>query len=184
MIRMAFLCALILALAACHDTSLSAAMAQQLEGIQPGEERAVGDGVFFKMHRMQATQPLGDGWQRATSTEGGFSVELPLAFNDLRMRGQTTDLVEMRTHTVGGKTAGLLAWSASCVVRRDGKILKPTPDTITALGSPTKAYQRTVAVDGMVCALIVEAQGADPLPPEADRLRFLRSLQRTSSPTW
>jgi hypothetical protein len=36
----------------------------------------------------------------------------------------------------------------------------------------------------MSCVLIVEAQGTDPLPTEADRLRFLRSLKRTGKPAW
>lgn len=172
-----------LLLVAC-DGSSKAAAAKALEGIVPGEEREMGDGVFFLMHRIQATAPLGDGWQKATSTQGGFSVEVPLPFNDLRIRAQTADHVEMRTHTVGGKTPGQLSFSASCMVRRDGKVLTPIADRIEALGTPVKAYQRSVELDGAVCALIVEAQGADPLPAEGERLRFLGSLKRTGPPLW
>lgn len=172
-----------LVLAGCSDPSSRQALAKGLEGITAGEERDMGDGVTFKMHRIQATQPLGDGWQLASSTEGGFSVEVPLPFNDLRIRAPTTDAgVELRTHTIGGKTPGQLAYSASCMVRSDKKVLTPTPDAITSLGTPPKAWQRMTEQDGVVCALIVEAQGTDPLPPEADRLRFLRSLKRTGAP--
>lgn len=156
--------------------------------IGPGEEREIGVGVFMTMHRLQAIQPLGDGWHRAQSTEGAFSVELPLPFNDFRVRAQTTDNVEMRTHTTGGRTPGLLAWSASCLVRRDGKLgpeaRAPGPGKLEVKGTPPVAHSRSVDFDDMTCILMVEAQGSDPLPPEADRLRFLHSLERTGSPVW
>ncbi|WP_437490381.1 hypothetical protein WME75_13560 [Sorangium sp. So ce1014] len=156
--------------------------------IGPGEEREIGEGVLMTMHRLQATQPVGDGWHHAQSTEGSFSVELPLPFNDFRVRSQATDNVEMRTHTVGGKTPGLLAWSASCLARRDGKLgpeaRAPGPDKIAVKGTPPVAHSRSVDFDDMTCILIVEAQGSDPLPPEADRRRFLHSLQRTGRPAW
>jgi hypothetical protein len=60
----------------------------------------------------------------------------------------------------------------------------PSPEKIQVLGSPPKAHQRTVDFTDMSCVLIVEAQGTDPLPTEADRLRFLRSLKRTGKPAW
>jgi hypothetical protein len=165
-----------------------AEMARRLEGIQPGEERDMGGGVMMKMLRIQATAPLGDGWHLATSTEGAFSVEMPLPFNDVRMRAQTTDEVEVRTHVVGGKTPGLLAWSASCTVRRDGRLgtteRSPAPERMQLMGSPPSAHARSVEFADMACVLTVEAQGADPLPPEAERLRFLRSLRRTGKPVW
>jgi hypothetical protein len=119
-------------------------VAQKLAGIQPGDEREIGDGVFLKLHRVQARDPIAGGWQRATSTEGGFSVEVPLPFNDFRTRATTTDGVELRAHSIGGKTAGLLAWSATCNVRRDGKLSPdgrmPSPEKIQVLGSPPKAH--------------------------------------------
>ena len=146
----------------------------------------MGGGTFMKMHRIQATDPIGDGWHRATSTEGAFSVELPLAFNDFRIRAETADHVELRSHSIGAKTPGLLAWSATCMVRRDGKLgpdgRAPGVDKTEMKG--TTAFQRTVDLDGMSCILIVEAQGSDPLPSATDRDRFLRSLARTGNPVW
>ncbi|WP_437989694.1 hypothetical protein [Sorangium sp. So ce145] len=163
-------------------------MADRLAGIGPGEEREIGAGVFMVMHRVQATEPLGDGWHLARSTEGAFSVELPLPFNDFRTRAGATEDVELRTHTVGGKTPGRLAFSASCMARRDGKLgpegRAPGRDRLEVKGTPPAAHQRTVDFEDMTCFLIVEAQGSDPLPPEADRLRFLRSLERTGKPVW
>ncbi len=179
----------VLLLAACRSRSDDrAAVADALAGILPGEEREIGKGVFMTMHRIQATSPLGDGWNLARSTEGGFSVELPLPFNDFRIRAETTDHVALRTHSVGAKTAapGLLAWSASCVVRRDGKLgpegRPPGRDETETKG--TKAVQRTVELEGIACVLVVEAQGTEPLPPRAESERFLRSLKITGKPTW
>ena len=104
-----------------RDGASREAMEKKLSGIQTGEERQIAPDTFMKMHRVQATQPLGDGWQLAASTEGGFSVELPLPFNDFRIRSEAADHVQMRMHTVGAKTPGKLAWSATCAVRADGR---------------------------------------------------------------
>jgi len=148
--------------------------------------RQFAPGVFLKMHRLQATDPIGDGWQHAASTEGGFSVELPLAFNDLRIRSETADHVELRAHVIGAKTAGLLAWAATCMMRRDGRLSPegrtPSPDRVEAKG--TTAFQRTVEYHDASCVLIVEAQGTDPLPPAGDRDRFFHSFKRVGKPVW
>jgi hypothetical protein len=159
-------------------------IAKKLEGIQPGEERDIGGGVSMKMFRLRAEEPIGDGWHRAVSTEGGFSVELPLPFNDFRSRNTTQDGVDLRTNVVGAKTPGLLAWTASCVARSDGKLSPdgraPRPPHTEA--QPPKGWLRTVDFEDMSCVLIVEKQGTDPLPSDADRERFLGSLKRTGKP--
>ena len=168
-----------LLLVACTNTTTRSEVAASLEGIQPGEERAIGDATM-EMHRMQAMAPLGDGWHRASSTKGGFSVELPLPFNDFRIRALATDGVGIHTDALGGKTPGLLSWMASCITRADGTAGPESPepgDTTGLVGDPPKAHQRTVVTEDRTCVLIVEAQGSDPLPDEATRLRFLRSLQ-------
>jgi hypothetical protein len=160
----------------------------RLADMVPGEERDVGGGLYLLMHRMQATEPLGDGWHLARSTEGGFSVELPLPFNDFRMRLPTVDGVEGRSHNLGGKTPGGLSWTAFCFARRDGQLgpgkPSPAPERMELKSTPYQAHLRQVEFDDMRCGLIVEAQGSDPMPPEADRLRFLRSLKRTGKPAW
>jgi hypothetical protein len=174
----------LLAVSACKKGGASREeMAKALQGIQPGEERAVA-GVKMKMFRLQATSPLGDGWNLAQSTEGGFSVEIPIAFNDFRQIGKAEDGVDFRADSIGGKTPGMLAWSASCTSRRDGKTNahRPMPDGIQAT---EKAATRWVEWDDhRSCVLVVEAQGSDPLPPEADSTRFLRSIKRTGAPVW
>jgi hypothetical protein len=169
-------------------SEVASRVAQQLEDIEPGKERELGDGVFMLMHKLQAVQPLGDGWHLAKSTEGSFSVEMPLPFNDFRMRAQTTDKVEMRAHSVGAKTPGLLAWTATCIARRDGKLgpdgHAPSVDKTEIMGTPPVAHKRFVEFADMTCFLIVEAQGSDSLPDEVDRLRFLQSLKRSGNPVW
>jgi hypothetical protein len=160
---------------------LKAQIEQKLAGTRPGEELEVEPGIFMTMFRSQATAPLPDGWQVATSTQGGFSVEIPLPFNDLRMRSQTEDHVELMADIVGAKSPGLLSWMAACTTRADGKIGLPSgprPTNSTgSMGTPPKAWRRTIVLDRRVCGLIVEAQGTDPLPSDNDIQRFLRSFK-------
>lgn len=182
------LLAIALMACACKSESPKEQLLRKLAGVDAGEERAMGDGVFMTMHRLQALAPLGNGWHLGSSTEGAFTVELPMPFNDFRMRADADDKVEVRTHVVGAKSAGLLAFSASCFVRKDGKLngagRGPRADQIEPMGSPPTAWKRSVDFDDMACLLIVEQQGADPLPPEAERNRFLQSLKRTGKPSW
>ena len=75
--------------------------------------------------RSRATAAVPDGWQVATSTRGGFSVEIPLPFNDFQMRSPSEDHVELLTDTVGAKSPGLLSWSATRAARAGGTIGLP-----------------------------------------------------------
>src|SRR5262249_4895069 len=140
-----------------------------LVGAKPGEEREIRKDTYITMFRQGATAPAPGGWQLAQSTKGGFSVELPLPFNDFRLRAKADDGVELRTDSVGAKSPGQLSWMATCVTRADGKIdpkaKVPTADKTESLGTPVRAWQRTIPLDGKVCVLVVEAQGRDPLPP-------------------
>lgn len=167
------------------QTTQTQAMAEDALPSQGGTEIA-GDGESpLLMHRTQTEAPLNEGWHLAVSTEGGFSVEIPIPFNDFRVTGQTTDGVEMRSHVVGAKTPGLLAWTAACMVRRDGKGgAGAGTDSTQVHGSPPIAVERKIVFDDMICMLIIEAQGTDPLPSEEDRQRFLMSFKRVGQPVW
>jgi hypothetical protein len=106
---------------------------------------------------------------------------MPLAFNDFRMRSQSDDHVEVVSDTVGAKSPGLLAWSATCVARADGKLGAPSgppPKNATEpLGTPVRAWQRMIVLDRRVCVLIVEAQGTEALPGKPEIDRFLQSFK-------
>jgi hypothetical protein len=74
----------------------------------------------MKMHRIQAGEPDASGWMIAASTEGGFSVRLPLRFNDFTivepdLKGQT-----LRTFTVGAKSQEGIKFSATRIAYRKG----------------------------------------------------------------
>ncbi len=154
----------------------------RLEGISPGETRDMGDASAMTMHRMQVDARDVDGWQAADSTLGGFSVELPIPYNDLRIVATEDHGTTVFSDTVGGKTSGQLAWSATCIRRSDGtlgpKAPPPGTDERTTLGSPVAAHTRNVVFDDASCVLTVEAQGEAPLPDQADIDRFLGSLRR------
>lgn len=168
-----------------------------LDELVPGEEREVQPGTFMTMHRAGAELPGADGWHAARSTLGGFFVEMPLPFNDFRIRSPAEDGTDEYIDIIGAKTPGLLAYSVICTSRSDGKM---TPGTgrkaaealAKGQGEPTvlerpgwtgyevllagKAHIRVWESSSRVCQAIIEAQGDDSLPAEALRLRFLDSL--------
>lgn len=169
---------LLAVIAACRQTEPSPEeLAAKLEGAKPGEERQVGQGAYMTMYLTQAQSPLDFGWNLARSTKGAFSVEVPLPYNDFRVRSAAEDGVEITADSVGGKTPGKLSWMASCIRRADGTVKAPVTDKTETLGDPVRAWQRTIPIRGGQCLLIVEAQGNQPLPPEADIQRFLRSFK-------
>jgi hypothetical protein len=151
---------------------------------KPGQEIEVRTGFFITFHRMQASAKLKDGWHRAVSTGGAFSVEIPVKFNDLMMRVAATDGVEVRVDVLGGPV-GTVKWAASCSRRKDGtrgpKNVK-IEDKTERIGD--RAWARRMELGPRICSLTVETTGTDPLPPEADIKRFFNSIKSTGKPTW
>ncbi len=70
--------------------------------------------------------------------------------------------------------------------RRDGKLgpegRRPTAQQTRMLGSPPKAHQSRVEFDDMLCVLIVEAQGDEPLPAESQWLTLPTCIAKSGSP--
>lgn len=174
-----------------------AELAARAASMKAGDELELGEGVVMRAVRVGATEPTTNGWQRARSASGGFSVELPAPFNEAVIRApMKKENTELRTYVVSLKTPGALAWTASCIARADGLFLKPDPEAdalprgkallrpIETKGSPIQAYQREVALKGRRCFLIVEAQGTDPLPPKADRDRYFDSFKVEGDPVF
>jgi hypothetical protein len=71
------------------------------------------------MHRMQAGEPDAEGWMLAVSTEGGFSVRLPLKFNDFTLESEPNDATA-RIFVVGGKSQEAIRFSATRLTYRKG----------------------------------------------------------------
>jgi hypothetical protein len=63
----------------------------------------------LEMHRVGVNVDDGSGWYPAVSTEGSFSILLPIPFNDFTTRDPSTDEV---THVVGGKSTEGIKFTA------------------------------------------------------------------------
>jgi len=72
------------------------------------------------MHRLQAGEPDATGWMLAKSTDGGFSVRLPLKFNDFTLAESDPKAPVLRTLTVGAKSQEGIKFSATRIVYRKG----------------------------------------------------------------
>jgi hypothetical protein len=80
---------------------------------------ASGDAAAPKMHMHRATVGSPGKWQLAASTEGRFSVQLPVAFNDFTVESGDTEEVT-RIFVVGGKSSDDFKFTAIRMVYRDG----------------------------------------------------------------
>lgn len=136
------------------------------------------------MHRMQAGEPDASGWVTAASTEGGFSVRLPLKFNDFSMIDPDATSPTLRTFTVGAKSQEGIKFSATRIVYRKGaesakyffsrfekaQDLGSTPESVTPhrIGGRSAidltlnkasavSYQRAVLLDSDLLLMIVES---------------------------
>jgi hypothetical protein len=72
-----------------------------------------------KMHRKDAGQVDKTGWTLAESTEGRFSVYMPMKFNDFTTIERYPSPVE-RAYHVGGRSADEIALQATRIVYRKG----------------------------------------------------------------
>lgn len=136
------------------------------------------------MHRVQAGEPDASGWVTAASTEGGFSVRLPLKFNDFSLTEPDPNAPTLRTFTVGAKSQEGIKFSATRIVYRKGaesakyffsrfekgQDLGSTPESLTphsvgerrtvdlTLKKPSAvAYQRAVLLNSDLLLMIVES---------------------------
>jgi len=136
------------------------------------------------MHRLQAGEPDASGWLTAASTEGGFSVRLPLKFNDVTLLESDPKAPTLRTFTVGAKSQQGIKFSATRIVYRKGadsakyffsrfekgQDLGSTPENVTphSIGgrrtvnltlkkASAVSYQRAVLLDSDLLLTIVES---------------------------
>lgn len=136
------------------------------------------------MHRLQAGEPDASGWMVARSTEGGFSVRLPLKFNDFTLAERNAKAPVLRTFVVGTKSQEGLKFSATRIVYRrgaesakyffsrfeKGQDLGSTPERVTPhrirenqavdlvlRRSSDVSYQRVVLLETDLLLMIVES---------------------------
>ena len=153
----------------------------------------------MKMHRKQAEgAPDEKGWMLARSTEGRFSVRMPMKFNDFTVTEKDPGAPSLRTHTVGIRSSERIALIATRIQYREGAAaakgfferfetgrgLGATPETIRqrkvgalravdlVIRRPAEvSYQRVVLLDADLLMLSVEA------PKEHDALAQELSAQ-------
>lgn len=136
------------------------------------------------MHRLQAGEPDASGWMLAASTKGGFSVKLPLRFNDFAVADSDPASPTPLVFAVGTKSSEGIKFSATRLTYRKGAQaaqeyftrfergadFNPKPERITKhkvgerpavdllLGNAASvSYQRAVLLGADLLLLIVEA---------------------------
>jgi hypothetical protein len=72
------------------------------------------------MHRIQAGEPDASGWMVAASTQGGFTVRLPLKFNDFTIAEQDAKAAARQTFTVGARSQEGIKFTATRIAYRKG----------------------------------------------------------------
>jgi hypothetical protein len=72
------------------------------------------------MHRFQAGEPDASGWMLATSTEGAFSVRMPIKFNDFTIDESNPSAPTLRLFSVGATSQEKIKFVATRVVYRKG----------------------------------------------------------------
>src|SRR5574341_320226 len=139
------------------------------------------------MHRLNAGEPDASGWMPAASTEGNFSVKLPIKFNDFTIADSDPASVAHRIYTVGTKSTEGIKFTATRIAYRkgaksakyffsqfeQGHNLGTKPERITPLRVGGRqavdlvvkravdvAYQRVVLLEADLLQLIVESPRA------------------------
>ena len=142
----------------------------------------------LEFHRKEACEPAPDGWCLARSTQGGFSVELPMPVNDFMLPADTLKTGgKASAHVVGGVYRGAAKLSATCLRYVEGKPdAKAIHENVSAKFGKPQPYERAglegqryrvqepqrsadavsfVGADYQ-CLLVAEVTGDTPLPPE------------------
>ena len=154
------------------------------------------------MHRVQAGEIDSSGWATARSTDGGFTVRLPIRFNDFTFEDPNPNSLTAKTFTVGGTSAEGLKFSAVRVTYRKadtasarfakikrGEGFSTKPQSVKSLTvSGRKAvdievgdnsnglHQRVVMVEQDLITLMIEAPAAHRALAARFKPTFFESL--------
>jgi hypothetical protein len=138
------------------------------------------------MHRTQAGELDSSGWTAARSTDGGFTVRLPLRFNDFTIADSNPQSPTGNMFVVGAKSAEGLKFTATRITYRKadgaatyfarigrGEGLQAKPQSVKALTasgrkavdlqlstSSAVSYSRYVLLDSDLIVMTVEAPAA------------------------
>lgn len=74
-----------------------------VEKLSPGESARVGE-LIVTPNQKQAGEPDENGWYPARAVSGGFSVLMPVPFNDLTIVSPVKDGATVTSDTVGGRS--------------------------------------------------------------------------------
>ena len=145
------------------------------------------------MHRENAGEPDDSGWYAATSTNGGYSVEVPGAFDDYELAPNPDQVMHLVTAehdgvrylvqcSMGGESPRELLASFEAQLPQLGDIQQQRRVSqaggeglefrLSADGSTISI--RTLALEHALCQLMVEAQQTPY--PERDGARFMESF--------
>jgi hypothetical protein len=102
------------------------------------------------MHRAIAGKAGPDGWFKATSTGGGFTVSFPAVFNDFQIDSANPEGVPLATHTMTASTTDKATYTATGQRRLDGSL--PAPDALTTWASDLKKRTKVTAQREMTVA--------------------------------
>jgi len=159
----------------------------------------------LEMHRSSVNAIDKSGWQLAESSRGGFSVRMPIPFNDFSVRTSDPNIGDTVIHTVGGKSTEGIKISATEVpitprtkvpadlgtipeqigqsagtkisdVRRDSK---GGVDSISFFASrpTTSAYMRTMKTSKAVYSLTIEFPNEQRATVDAVKDEFFASFK-------
>lgn len=167
---------------------------------------AAGPEPMVEMHRTQATAADPSGWNLAASTLGGFSVLIPLPFNDFTVKAKDPKTDSTVVHAVGATSAEGIKFSATKMFDPEGKTppdLASFPQSFsgsgytvsdvdtspfsgfpsvsfTVKGASGGGYVRYVKVPGSIIALTLEFPSDQEAVASGYREKFLSSLTITA----
>lgn len=166
------------------------------EGEPPTEDDAPAPGQLEpEMHRQDAGEAGADGWYEAASTNGGYRVEMPATFDDYEIAPGDGEVLHVLQASHNG-----IRYLAQCAeggeppqeqletMRRDlpqlGDVHEESEirhegyeghDLRLTGGVDTTVDVRTLALDDMLCQMVVEAHGEEF--PAGDAERFKDSFE-------
>jgi hypothetical protein len=130
---------------------------------------AFGDQTGMTIHRLQAGTADADGWYSAVSTNGSFSVRLPIPFNDFTNPGK--DDGTKLCYTIGSQTSEGVKFSATRT-----PILKPRNSIRDFLNEFVDGFERSGELTGKNFLIIDGYESVDVTVKDAKATALFRLI--------